>query len=89
VNAQPSDVHRPFDGVGAGGFGALAQRGSEVNCNRRDERDGERTGKCHHDGANDAPRPPGQRMVADVEELAEIQNSKFEMQNAFKIGVSF
>ena len=82
-------MHRPFDGVGTRRFGALPQRGPEVNCNRRDEGDRERTGKCHHDGATDAPRPPGQRMVADVEELAEIQNAKFEMQNAFKIGLSF
>jgi len=49
----------------SGDLRARPQSRPEINGDTGDERDGDGAGKRHHDGADEAPRPPGQRMMKD------------------------
>src|SRR5262249_47610824 len=79
MDAKLPDVHRVLEEIGSGGFGALAEGGTEVNRNGGDERDGEGARKGRHDGANDAPRPLRQRMMKNPEEILERHSTTISM----------
>ena len=58
-------MHRTLEVIGACDLRPCTQRGPEINGDAGDERNGRRAGKGHHDGARNAPRPLGQRVLED------------------------
>src|SRR4051812_1560783 len=79
MHTEPADVHGVLQEIRSGGLGARLERGTEVNRKRGDERDGENAGERRHHAADDAPCPPGQRVVEDVEQGPELHSSTISM----------